>query len=93
MNSSWITNSILSQFYFFKPSHKPLLCTDKCTNKGRIKMRWYKEKRTERIEIRVEPALKELADDLARENNVSLSDYVRTFLVKEAKKYLKKIKD
>lgn len=56
-------------------------------------MRWYKEKRTERIEIRVEPALKELADDLARENNVSLSDYVRTFLVKEAKKYLKKIKD
>lgn len=50
-------------------------------------MRWYGQKRKERMEIRIEPALKEIIDDIAREKNTNLSDYVRTLLIKEAKKY------
>jgi len=47
-----------------------------------------REKRTERLEIRIGPVLKELADDVAREvYNMSLSELVRDFLDREVTKH------
>ena len=53
-------------------------------------MRWYGQKRKDRMEIRIEEHLKEVVDDIAREKNTNLSDYVRTLLIKEVKKYNRK---
>jgi uncharacterized protein (DUF1778 family) len=58
---------------------------------GEKHMRWYGQKRKERMEIRIEPALKEIIDDIAFEKNTNLSDFVRTLLIKEAKKYYKNV--
>lgn len=56
-------------------------------------MNYSREKRTERLEIRIGPVLKELADDVAREvYNLSLSEFVRDYLIKEVEKYQKKKK-
>jgi len=46
-------------------------------------MRLIKEKQTERLEIRIGPILKELADDVAKEHGCSLSEFVRDFLENE----------
>jgi antitoxin component of RelBE/YafQ-DinJ toxin-antitoxin module len=49
-----------------------------------------KRKYTERLEIRIGSALKEVAEDVADQHNLSLSEFVRDFLEKEAAKFLKK---
>lgn len=50
-----------------------------------------REKKNERLEIRIGPVLKELADDVAREvYNMSLSELVRDFLDKEVTKHQRK---
>lgn len=54
-------------------------------------MRWYGQKRTARLEIRIEPALKELLEDLADSKNTNVSDYVRTLCIKNVKPFHKKI--
>lgn len=54
-------------------------------------MRWYGQKRSDRLEIRIEPALKEILDDMAKEKNMNLSEYVRTLLIKAAKPYHKQL--
>ena len=54
-------------------------------------MRWFDEKRTARLEIRIEPALKELLGDLADSKNTNVSDYIRTLCIKAAKPYNKKL--
>jgi hypothetical protein len=41
--------------------------------------RYEDEKRSDKIEVRVEPTLKELIEDLAFEEQVKVSDYVRLF--------------
>jgi uncharacterized protein (DUF1778 family) len=46
-----------------------------------------KEKRTERIEFRIEPSLKDLLENMAYDNECNVSDFVRTIILKEAKKY------
>ena len=46
-------------------------------------MRLIKEKHSERLEIRIGPVLKELADDVARAHGLSLSEFVRDFLERE----------
>lgn len=45
--------------------------------------RIFNEKRTDRLEIRIEPTFKELLGDLAFNEKVSLSDYVRTLIIEE----------
>lgn len=52
------------------------------------------EKRTDKLEIRIEPTLKELIADIAFKEQVSISDYVRTLLIKEVehKKMLKQLR-
>lgn len=49
-----------------------------------------KEKRTERIEVRIEPSLKDVLENIAFDIDCSVSDFVRTLLEKEAKKYSRK---
>jgi hypothetical protein len=46
-------------------------------------LRFSQEKRTDRIEIRIEPTLKELFADLAFGEGVKVSDYVRTLMIEE----------
>ncbi len=55
------------------------------------KSSWYGQKRKERMEIRIEPALKELLDDLALANEMTLSDYVRTLCIRDVRRNWKKI--
>jgi uncharacterized protein (DUF1778 family) len=50
-----------------------------------------KEKRTERIEIRIEPSLKDLLENMAQDYDCNVSDFVRTLIEKEAKKYSRQI--
>ena len=49
------------------------------------------EKRTERVEIRIEPSLKDLLENMANDYDCSVSDFVRTIILKEAKKYSRNI--
>jgi uncharacterized protein (DUF1778 family) len=49
------------------------------------------EKRSERIEFRIEPSLKDLLENMAQDYDCSVSDFVRTMVLKEAKKYSRKI--
>ena len=46
-------------------------------------LRFSQEKRTNRIEIRIEPTVKELFPDLAFDEGVRVSDYVRTLMIEE----------
>ena len=45
--------------------------------------RYEGEKRTDKLEIRIEPALKELIEDIAFSEGVKVSEYVRLLLIKE----------
>lgn len=45
--------------------------------------RFSEENRTDRIEVRIEPTLKELFADLAFVEGVKVSDYVRTLMIEE----------
>lgn len=49
-------------------------------------MRWLEEKRTDRFEVRIEPTLKENASDIADLLDMSVSDYVRTLIIKDVRK-------
>lgn len=53
-------------------------------------MNFLNEKRTDRVEVRIEPTLKELLDETAREHNMNSSEFVRTLIIKEVKKWQKK---
>lgn len=48
-------------------------------------------KRTDRIEVRVEPLVKELFGDAAEEKGFTMSGYLDWFMKKEAKRMQKKI--
>lgn len=48
-------------------------------------------KRTDRVEVRVDPIVKELFGDAAEEKGFTLSGYLNWFMVKEAKRIQKKI--
>lgn len=48
------------------------------------------EKRSERFQIRIEPSLKDVLENMAFDNDVNVSDFVRTLLLKEARKYSRK---
>lgn len=45
-----------------------------------------KEKRHDKIEVRIEPTLKELFADLAFEQEITVSDYIRSLIRAELKK-------
>lgn len=47
------------------------------------------QKRTDRIEIRIEPYIKELLADLAFEKEYTMSEYVRKLIIKELRKNAK----
>lgn len=44
------------------------------------------EKRTDKIELRIEPTLKELIDDVAFDSGVKLSDLIRVLIVEELRR-------
>ena len=44
------------------------------------------EKRSDKIEVRIEPTLKELIGDIAFSEGVRISDYVRTLLILEVER-------
>ena len=48
--------------------------------------RFSNENRTDKIEIRVEPTLKELIGDIAFVSGLSISDFVRTLLILEVER-------
>lgn len=48
--------------------------------------RFFNEKRSDKIDIRVEPTLKELIGDIAFTEGVSISDFVRTLLILEVER-------
>jgi uncharacterized protein (DUF1778 family) len=45
------------------------------------------EKRSKRLEIRIEPSLFDVLENMAIDNDQNVSTFVRTLLQKEAKKY------
>lgn len=54
-------------------------------------MKFGREKRTDRIEIRVEPLLKELFWDVADEKGLSMSDFARELMIREAKRFQRQL--
>ena len=47
--------------------------------------RFGRGKRTEKIHLRIEPEIKEMLGDLAFEEEITISDYVRTLILEELK--------
>lgn len=53
-------------------------------------MKYANEKRTDKLQIRIEPTLREIIDDLANEKGISVSEFIRILLIKEVDIYIRR---
>lgn len=80
-NNTRLPNTSVAELENFKP----------CTDEREDKFMSFDGKRTDRVEVRVAPLVKELFGDAADEKGFTLSGYLNWFMEKEAKRMQKKI--